>query len=198
MAKSRVACRPYSKKRNAETTVKQLVSEEQIRDGVGRLAVEIAEFYSPRSLTIVGVLTGSMVLVADLIRRLDMPLRVGVVQTRSYRGTATRPGALEIDNSMLPDITDRDVLLVDDIFDTGHTLSALVAQMQTLRPRSVRTAVLLCKQGRREVELRPDHVVFEIPDAFVVGYGLDYNDAYRNLPYVAVLEDDDLAVGPRA
>ena len=89
---------------------------------------------------------------------------------------------------MLPDIRGRDVLLVDDIFDTGHTLAALVEQIRTLGPRSVRSAVLLRKQGRQEVDLRPDHVAFEIPDEFVVGYGLDYQDAYRHLPYVAVLE----------
>ena len=125
------------------------------------------------------MLTGSIVLVADLIRRLDLPLRVGLVQARSYRGAATRPGQLEINDSMLPDIRDRDVLLVDDIFDTGHTLAALHQQMQSLGPRSLRSAVLLRKLGRQEVDFEPDHVVFQIPDVFVVGYGLDYRDAYR-------------------
>jgi hypoxanthine phosphoribosyltransferase len=178
----------YEKK----SIVKQLLSEEQIRGGVDRLAKEIGEHYAHRPLTIIGVLTGSMVLVADLIRRIDLPLRVGVIQARSYRGAVTRPGQLEINDSMLPDIRGRDVLLVDDIFDTGHTLAALVAQISTLGPRSVRSAVLLSKLGRQEVDLRPDHAAFEIPDAFVVGYGLDYQDAYRHLPYVAVLEPHDL------
>jgi hypoxanthine phosphoribosyltransferase len=176
-------------------TVKQLLSEEQIRVGVQRLAAEIGDHYAGRPLTIIGVLTGSMVLVADLIRRIDLPLRVGVVQTRSYRGASTRPGQLEINNSMLPDIEGRDVLLIDDIFDTGHTLAALIDRIGALGPRSVRSAVLLFKQGRQEVAIRPDHVAFEIPDAFVVGYGLDYQDAYRHLPYVAVLDADDLAAG---
>ncbi|MBI3836491.1 MAG: hypoxanthine phosphoribosyltransferase [Planctomycetia bacterium] len=175
--------------------MKQLLSEEQIRRGVQRLASEIGGYYAGRPLTIIGVLTGSMVLVADLIRRIDLPLRVGVIQARSYRGGATRPGPLQIDDSMLPDIQGRDVLLVDDIFDTGQTLSALLQQMQAFGPRSVRSAVLLRKLGRQQVAARPDHVAFEIPDGFVVGYGLDYQDAYRHLPYVAVLEPTDLAPG---
>jgi hypoxanthine phosphoribosyltransferase len=161
------------------------------------LAGEIVEHYGGRPLTVVGVLTGSMVLVADLIRRLDMPLRVGVIQARSYRGSATSPGPLAIDCSTLPDIRGRDVLLVDDIFDTGQTLSALVDQVARLEPRSLRSAVLLLKQGRQRVSLRPDHVAFEIPDVFVVGYGLDHHDAFRHLPYVAVLEAGDLTAGPQ-
>jgi hypoxanthine phosphoribosyltransferase len=181
-----------------KTTVKQLLSEREIREGVERLAGELSRHYAPRPLTIIGVLTGSVVFVADLIRRLDMPLRVGVIQARSYRGAATRPGALEINDSMLPDIAGRDVLLVDDIFDTGRTLERLVEQMRSLGARSVRSAVLLRKQGRQEVPLVPDHVAFEIPDAFVVGYGLDYRDAFRHLPYLAVLDADDLAAGADA
>ncbi|REK08297.1 MAG: hypoxanthine phosphoribosyltransferase [Planctomycetota bacterium] len=174
--------------------MKTLLSENDIRDGVARMADEIAGHYSGGgTVTILGVLTGSLVLVADLIRRLDLPLQLGVIQTRSYRGGDTRPGELEINDSMLPDIKGRDVLLVDDIFDTGRTLQALVEQMQQLEPRSVRSAVLLLKEGRQEVEMRPDHVAFVIPDAFVVGYGLDYQDAYRNLPHLAQLEDEDLA-----
>ena len=176
--------------------MKPLLTEAEIRVGVERLADEIGRHYAGRSLTILGVLTGSLVLVADLIRRLDLPLRVGVIQTRSYRGPGTRPGHLQINDSMLLDIKGRDVLLVDDIFDTGRTLLALIEQIKTFEPRSVRSAVLLVKQGRQEVAMRPDHVAFEIPNAFVVGYGLDYQDAYRHLPYVAMLEDEDLAAGP--
>jgi hypoxanthine phosphoribosyltransferase len=179
------------------SSVKPLLSEEQIRGGIERLAREIGRHYAGRPLTIIGVLTGSMVLVADLIRRIDLPLRVGVIQARSYRGAATRPAALHVDDSMLPDIEERDVLLVDDIFDTGRTLATVVAQVRALNPRSLRSAVLLHKMGRQEVDFRPDHVAFEIPDVFVVGYGLDYQDAYRHLPYVAVLDPEDLTAGPR-
>jgi hypoxanthine phosphoribosyltransferase len=172
--------------------VKQLLSEAQLRAGVARLAAEIRQEYAGRSLTILGVLTGSLVVVADLIRELDLPLRLGVIQTRSYRGADTRPGQLEINCAMLPEIRGRDVLLVDDIFDTGRTLATLMAEMQKHEPNSLRSAVLLLKEGRQEVAMRPDYVGFAIPDAFVVGYGLDYQDAYRNLPYLAELEEDDL------
>jgi len=173
--------------------VKTLLTEEEIRQGVKTLAQALHRQYAGRPLTILGGLTGSLVLVADLMRQLDIPLQVGVIQTRSYRGPSTRPGELLINNTMLPDVKGRDVLLVDDIFDTGRTLTALIEQLKTLEPRSIRSAVLLVKQGRQEVSLRPDYVAFEIPDAFVVGYGLDYQDAYRNLPYLAQLEDEDLA-----
>lgn len=172
--------------------VKQLLSEAQLRDGVAELAAQIRRDYSGRSLTILGVLTGSLVVVADLIRKLDLPLKLGVIQTRSYRGAATRPGELEINCAMLPDIRGRDVLLVDDIFDTGRTLAALLKELEQYGPASLRSAVLLLKEDRQEVTLRPDYVGFKIPDAFVVGYGLDYQDAYRNLPYVAELEEADL------
>ena len=142
-------------------------------------------------LTIVGVLTGSIVLLADMIRLLTMPLRVGVVQASSYRGATTR-GSLVINADLMPDIAHHHVLVVDDILDTGHTLLELIALLENLGPRSVRTAVLLRKTGRQEVELEPDFVGFEIPNEFVVGYGLDYRDAYRNLPFVAALDPADL------
>jgi len=176
--------------------VKLLLDEKQLREGVDRLAGEVSRYYTRRPLTIIGVLTGSMVLMADLIRRIDLPMRVGLVQARSYQGATTDPGPLVLNLSMLPDIAGRDVLLVDDIFDTGTTLSTLVAQMEGFGTLSVRTAVLLRKLGRCQVAMAPDHVGFEIPDLFVVGYGLDYQDAYRHLPHVAVLEPEDLAAGP--
>ena len=93
---------------------------------------------------------------------------------------------------MLPEVAGRDVLVIDDIFDTGHTLLEVLSFLDELRPRSIRTAVLVLKQGKQAVELRPDYVGFEIPDVFVVGYGLDYNDAYRNLPYLAAIEPQDI------
>ncbi|HEV3007042.1 MAG TPA: hypoxanthine phosphoribosyltransferase [Pirellulales bacterium] len=170
-----------------------LLSEGEIRSGVERMAGQIAAHYEGRSLTIIGVLTGSVVLLADLIRLLKVPLRVGVVQARSYRGAATTPGALSINADLLPDIRGRDVLLIDDIFDTGRTLLELVSQIDELAPRSLRSAVLLRKLGRCQVPIAPDFVGFEIPNEFVVGYGLDYRDAYRNLPYVAALDAAELS-----
>lgn len=168
-----------------------LVSAAEIQASVESLAAHIREREGNRPLTVIAIMTGSIVFLADLIRKLEMPLRVGVVQTSSYRGTVRGP--LSINADMMPDVTDKDVLLVDDIFDTGRTLQEVISRFADLRPRSLRSAVLLLKRGRQEVDFRPDYVGFEIPDQFVVGYGLDYNDAYRNLPHLAVLEPPDLA-----
>lgn len=170
--------------------VKILLDQEQLYQGVVRLADTIKHIYGSKPLTIIGIMTGSVVLLADLIRLLEMPLRVGVVQTSSYRGT--QRGQITINADMMLDITDREVLLIDDIFDTGYTLREVILLMRELGPASLRSAVLLRKSGRQEVQFEPDFVAFEIPDEFVVGYGLDYNDEYRNLPYLASLETSDL------
>jgi hypoxanthine phosphoribosyltransferase len=172
--------------------VKPLLSESEIRAGVERLADEIVAEYHDRPLTLIGVMTGSVALLADLMRRIELPVRVGVIQARSYRGGDTRPGELAIHTELIPEVRDRDVLIVDDIFDTGHTLAALVEQFHSLGARSVRSCVLLSKPSRVEVAYRPEHVAFEIPDLFVVGYGMDYLDAYRNLPFIAALEETEL------
>lgn len=171
--------------------MKILLSESELQNGVEKLALQITETYRENPLTIVGVLTGSVVLLADTIRKLSMPLRVGVVQAASYDGD--RRGELKINSDLMPDVSGREVLLIDDIFDTGHTLEKVVALMNSFSPSSVRSAVLLKKTGRQEVEYDPDFVAFDIPDEFVVGYGLDFNDEYRNLPYLAALEEADLA-----
>ncbi len=171
--------------------MKVLLTEQQLHEGVSRLAREVNEYYGEQPLTIIGVLTGSVVLLADLIRQLTMPLRVGVIQASSYRG-GTKRGPLTINSELMLDVEGRDVLLVDDIFDTGNTLQEVVALVDELRPKSIRSVVLLRKAGRQKVRVQPDFVAFKIPDEFVVGYGLDYRDAYRNLPYVAALEAEDL------
>jgi len=167
-----------------------LVSAEQIQSSIERLAAEIGEREAGRPLTVIAVLTGSIIFLADLVRKLEMPLRVGVIQARSYLGTER--GSLSVNVDMLPEVSGRDVLVIDDIFDTGHTLVEVLAFLKDLGPRSVRTAVLVLKRGKQEVTLVPDYVGFEIPDVFVVGYGLDYNDAYRNLPFLAALEPADI------
>jgi len=176
----------------SKTALKILLSEAELRSGVERLASDVARHYGGEPLTIIGVLTGSVVLLADLIRLLRMPLRVGVVQCRSYRGRTTTPGALTVSADLLPEVRGHRVLLVDDIFDTGQTLEQLLVQFDDLAPRTLQTAVLLRKSGRQRVAFDPDYVAFDIPDEFVVGYGLDYHDAYRNLPYVAALEPHEL------
>ncbi|SFI09964.1 hypoxanthine phosphoribosyltransferase [Planctomicrobium piriforme] len=168
--------------------VRVLIPQETISDAVQQLGRRITEDYQGHNLTVLGVLTGSIVLVTDLMRQIALPHQLGLVQASSYRGTATTPGELTINLDFLPDIRGRDILLVDDIFDTGRTLSAIHAQLQQFQPRTVRSAVLLWKTARRTVEATPDYYCFEIPDEFVVGYGLDYNHQFRHLPYIGVLE----------
>lgn len=170
--------------------VKILLDEQQLNQGVEQLAQSITQSYGSRPVTIIGVMTGSVILLADLIRKLDMPLRVGVLQTASYHGTERGP--LTINSEMILDVANREVLLIDDIFDTGNTLNSVMDTIRQLGPKSIQSAVLLLKTGKQQVDLRPDFVAFEIPDEFVVGYGLDYNDEYRNLPHLACLEADDL------
>lgn len=171
--------------------MKQLLSEEQLLEGIDRLAAALTLRYGQSPVTIVAVMTGSLVMLADLIRRLSMPVRVSLIQASSYRGD-TKPGELWIREDMMLDVTDRDVLVLDDIFDTGRTLHAVVECIRKMRPRSVASAVLLYKEGRQEVAFEPEFSAFRIPDEFVVGYGLDYQDLFRNLPFLAVLEELDL------
>jgi hypoxanthine phosphoribosyltransferase len=124
---------------------------------------------------------------ADLVRHLDVPHRISLLQASSYRGETTTAAELVIDPSLLADVSGRHVLLLDDILDTGHTLLRLTEYLNQRGVVSLRTAVLLRKIGRQEVSIEPDYIGFAIPDAFVVGYGLDYNDDFRHLPYVGVL-----------
>lgn len=168
-----------------------MLSETELNEGVQRLAAEIDAQYGDRPLTVIAIMTGSLVLFADLIRRLSMPQRVGVIRASSYRG-GTSSGELTVDSQMMIDVTGRDVLLVDDIFDTGKTLDRISGMMGEFGATSVKTAVLLHKRREHSVSMRPDFVAFEIPDEFVVGYGLDYMDMYRNLPYLAVLEPEEI------
>jgi hypoxanthine phosphoribosyltransferase len=170
--------------------VQILLSESEIQARVKELGRQIEADYQGKSLTIVAVLTGSLILLADLIRQIEIPLRVALLQASSYKGATTTAGGLVINEAFAPDVAGRDVLLLDDILDTGRTLAAMVRQMSDRGALSVRTAVLLRKVGRQEVPLEPDYCGFPIPDAFVVGYGLDYNDDYRHLPYVAVMTDE--------
>jgi hypoxanthine phosphoribosyltransferase len=164
-----------------------LISSEQIRTRLDEVAREIAAAYGGKAVTVVGILNGCLMFVADLIRRIDLPLRLAFITASSYRGSATTPGRLEVRDELLPDLTDRQVLLLDDILDTGKTLTRVLAHLINRGAASVKVGVLLRKMGRQEVPFEPDFVGFTIPDKFVVGYGLDYNDEYRHLPFIGVL-----------
>ncbi len=169
-----------------------LLTEKAIADRVSELGGSFTEIYRGRPLTVLGVLNGSVILVADLIRAINIPHQIGFVRASSYRGETTVAGQLTIDTDLLPDITGRDVLLVDDIFDTGRTMARLLDELQQYQPASIRSLALLWKPARREVELVPDFYGFQIPDAFVVGYGLDYNDNYRHLRQIQVLNPEEI------
>lgn len=169
--------------------IRCLLSQTQIDEAVRGLGRQVSSAYAGKPLTILGVLTGSIMLVTDLIRQIDMPLKLALIQASSYRGTATSPGELSINTALVPDISGRHVLLVDDIFDTGRTMQGLLERLAGFSPLSVKSAVLLWKEARTSVDLTPDYFCFKIPDEFVVGYGLDFNDEYRHLPYIGVLSD---------
>jgi hypoxanthine phosphoribosyltransferase len=167
-----------------------LLPAERIQQRVTDLARAIAADYRGQpAVTIVGVLTGSLIFLADLVRHLDFPLRIGLIQASSYLGATTTPSSLRIAPDLAPDLRNRHVLLLDDILDTGRTLHHVVGHIRELGPASLRVAVLLRKQGRQIVPFEPEYCGFVIPDVFVVGYGLDYDDEYRHLPYIAVLPE---------
>jgi hypoxanthine phosphoribosyltransferase len=167
--------------------VEPLIDEASIQHRLEAMGRQIEADYRDKPLTIVAVLTGSLIALADLVRRIRIPLRIALVQASSYRGRTTMATTLVVNEAFAPDVAGRDVLLLDDILDTGQTLSALVQHIQDRGAASVRTAVLLRKIGRQIVPIEPDYCGFVIPDVFVVGYGLDYNDDYRHLPFVGVL-----------
>ncbi|RLS55400.1 MAG: hypoxanthine phosphoribosyltransferase [Planctomycetota bacterium] len=169
--------------------VRTRISTEQIDAAVTALGQRITAEYAGRPLTILGVLTGSVMLVCDLMRRIELPHQLGMIQASSYRGTATSPGELILNTEFLPNLRGRDVLLVDDIFDTGRTMAALLHVIRQKEPASVRSVTLLWKRVRSQVDFAPDYYCFEIPDEFVVGYGLDFNGEYRHLPYIGVLDE---------
>ena len=166
-----------------------LISERQIARRVQQLAAQLRQDYAGHDLVIVSLLTGTVMFLADLIRQLDLPVRLDFIGVSSYR-SATTSGDLVFTKELRLDVRGRDVLLVDDILDTGKTLAQVTEKLQALKPRQIRTCVLLDKQNRRVVPVEADYVGFQIPDYFVVGYGLDFAEGYRNLPFVGVLRPE--------
>ncbi len=165
-----------------------LITADRIQTRVDELAAEIVRTYDGKPVTVVGILTGCLMFTADLIRRIDLPIRVAFITASSYRGETFVAGRLEIHDELLPDIAGKHILLLDDILDTGKTLTRVVAHLIDRGAASVKVSVLLRKLGRQEVPFEPDFVGFTIPDKFVVGYGLDFNDEHRHLPFVGILQ----------
>lgn len=166
-----------------------LIGEAEIAARVRELAADIERDFVERDLLVVALLTGTVPFLADLIRHITLPMRLDFMGVSSY-GNNTAPGELVFTKELRLEACDRDVLLVDDILDTGKTLRAVIDKLNALEPKSLKTCVLLEKKSRRAEQITADYVGFEVPDAFVVGYGLDYAERYRNLPFIGILKPE--------
>ena len=170
-----------------------LFHESTILSRIDEMAEQVSRDYAGKDLTVVAVLNGSLMFGADLLRRLDMPLRLDCLSVSSYRGVSTT-GVVKFNQERLPDVRGRHVLLLDDILDSGHTLHAIRDRMLAeAGPLSVKICVLLRKDVPRARELEADYLGFDISNEFVVGYGLDYMERFRNLPYIGVVSDEAIA-----
>jgi len=167
-----------------------LLTEAQIKARVAELAEQLHRDYQGQDVLLIGVLTGAVVFLADLIRHMQMPVCVDFVQLRSYGDSTVSSGKVEVVKDLTQPVEGRPVVVIEDIVDTGRTLAYLVDTLRSRGAESVRVCALLSKPSRREVEVPLDYVGFEVPDAFVVGYGLDFAQRFRNLPYVAVLRPE--------
>ena len=168
-----------------------LFHEQTILSRLDVLAREITEHYRGEELTVIAVLNGSLIFAADLMRRIPLPLKLDCLSVASYHGGTESTGTVTFDQLSMPEIDGRHVLIVDDILDSGRTLHAICARLRReAQPKSVRICVLLRKLKEREQEMEADYVGFDIGDEFVIGYGLDYDERYRNLPFVGVLRAD--------
>lgn len=169
---------------------KVLITEDEIKQEIFKLAQKITEDYKNKNLTIIGVLNGGLVFLSDLIRQISFPVKIDTIKAKSYVGDSTSPKAdIDIVNNINIDVVNEHVLILDDILDTGKTLSNIIRMIKAYNPLSLKVCVFLNKVTKRGIEVKPDYCCFEIEDRFVVGYGLDFDNKYRNLPYVAVLED---------
>jgi hypoxanthine phosphoribosyltransferase len=177
-----------------------LFDETAIHRRLDELAAQILNDYRQCELTVIAVLTGSLMFVADLLRRIPLPLKLDCLSVASYHGKTETSGQVIFKLAMgsppgggqvaLPDVVGRDVLVLDDILDSGHTLAAIREKLDAAGPRSIRVCVLLSKEKSRARHVDADYVGFEIEDEFVVGYGLDFMERYRNLPYIGVLRKE--------
>jgi hypoxanthine phosphoribosyltransferase len=163
-----------------------LITEIQLARRIREMSREIEHDFRGREMAVVSLLNGTVMFLADLIRYISLPLRLDFIGVSSY-GKGTEAGELVFTKELRLDVRGRDVLLVDDILDTGKTMSRVLTKLELLKPRRIKTCVLLDKTARRVENVKADYVGFDIPDYFVVGYGLDFAERYRNLPFVGVL-----------
>ena len=172
-----------------------LIAEERLRARVIELAAQIDADYAGRELLLVGVLKGAVMVMADLARAMHMPVEMDWMAVSSYGSGTKSSGVVRILKDLDLDLSGRHVLLVEDIIDSGLTLSYLMRNLESREPATLEVCALLTKPDRREIDVPVRYVGFEIPNRFVIGYGLDFGERYRNLPYVAVLSDDALPDG---
>lgn len=166
-----------------------LITDTQLASRVRQLARTIERDFRGREMVVVSLLNGTVMFIGDLIRRLSHPLRLDFIGVSSY-GEGTESGELVFTKELRLDVRGRDVLLVDDILDTGRTLSRVILKLRALKPRRIKVCVLVDKPSRRVEKVKADYIGFQIPDVFVIGYGLDYAEKYRNLPFVGVLKPE--------
>ncbi len=169
---------------------KILLTEEEIKDRVQQLGRQISEDYRGESILVVGILKGAMIFLADLVRHLEIPTFFDFMAVSSYGSSTMSSGAVRILKDLDKSIEGKNVIIVEDIVDTGLTLSYLVDNLRAREPATIKVCTLLDKPDRRTVDVTIDYNGFTIPDEFVVGYGLDFNERYRNLPYIAVLKPE--------
>jgi hypoxanthine phosphoribosyltransferase len=167
-----------------------LFDEPAIHRRLDDIAAQISNDYRELDLTVIAVLHGSLMFVADLLRRIPLPLKLDCLSMASYHGEGQSSGAVVFKRITVPDVAGRDVLILDDILDSGQTLATIREALETAEPQSIRVCVLLSKKKQRAREVDTDYVGFEIEDEFVVGYGLDFRERYRNLPYIGVLRKE--------
>ena len=164
-------------------------TEEELKSKVKEIGAQITKDYSGKTPVFIGVLKGCFIFMADLLRSIDLDCSVDFMAVSSYRGTSST-GAVKINKDLSHNIEGCDVIIVEDILDSGITLSYLKQYLSVRKPASIKIVTLMDKPSRRKADIHADYSCFEVPDAFVVGYGLDYNEKYRNLPYIGVLKKE--------
>ncbi|MDG2764770.1 hypoxanthine phosphoribosyltransferase [Vibrio parahaemolyticus] len=165
-----------------------LFSRDEIAERIKEMGIEISNYYKNDEIVVISLLRGSFIFAADIVREIKSPVEVDFMTTASYGDAEESSGKVDIIQDIRANIKDRDVLIVDDIIDTGNTLLKVIEHLQKKSPRSIKICVMLDKPSRRKVDLQPDFAGFVIPDVFIVGYGLNYGNYYRNIPYIFTFE----------
>ena len=177
-----------------EDVLRVLLSEDEIREKVRELGGKITADYKNSKLMLVTVLKGAVVFLADLMRQIDVPAEIDFMVVSSYGSGVKSSGVVKIVKDLDVPLAGKDILIVEDILDSGLTLSYIKELLESRGPRSIRIATLLDKPSRRKVDLQADYIGFSVPDEFVIGYGLDYDEKYRNLPYIGILKPEVYSV----